>query len=289
MGKKNQPEGCCPDTHAKCFEIILIVGFILSMAALIVNLVLNLWCFKLSLYILILSIVSIAMSAISLILSIILRYWRSDDSFLKKNSSSASGVSTFLLVLVIINILSSTADEVLYFFIYNYLRLEDEEDKCWDEDNIDFVKCQNLGEKRQKAKDIYFKILNQLLKKGGFGIDDDDELEKKEKLLKLLPWIAFNFDIFIQILMLIFIFILKGRINLKNHFGFPPKDNNQSSKSEIIINDKTIDKKLSKKKKKKKQANGIDFSNIESDAATNLKNNRTKKRKKKRNSKKKIN
>ena len=286
MGKKNQPEGCCPDTHAKCFEIILIVGFILSMAALIVNLVLNLWCFKLSLYILILSIVSIAMSAISLILSIILRYWRSDDSFLKKNSSSASGVSTFLLVLVIINILSSIAEEVLYFFIYNYLHIEDQIKNCI-LNGCDFEESNNLINKLDKAEKTYIKILNKLIKNGGYGIDDDDELEKKKKLLKLLPWIAFNFDIFIQILMLIFIFILKGRINIKNHFGFPPKDNSQSSKSEIIINDKTIDKKLSKKKKKKKEANGIDFSNIESDAATNLKNIKTKKKKKKRNSKKK--
>ena len=30
MGKKIQSEGCCPDTHAKCFEIILIIGFLLS-------------------------------------------------------------------------------------------------------------------------------------------------------------------------------------------------------------------------------------------------------------------
>ena len=289
MGKKNQPEGCCPDTHAKCFEIILIVGFILSMAALIVNLVFNLWCFKLSLYILILSIVSIAMSAISLILSIILRYWRSDDSFLKINSSSASGVSTFLLVLVIINILSSIAEEVLYFFIYNYLHIEEQRKNCRKKipNGCDPEEYYNLRNKLDKAEKTYIKILNKLIKNGGYGIDDDDELEKKKKLLKLLPWIAFNFDIFIQILMLIFIFILKGRINIKNHFGFPPKDNSQSSKSEIIINDKTIDKKLSKKKKKKKEANGIDFSNIESDAATNLKNNKTKKRKKKRNSKKK--
>lgn len=290
MGKKNQNnqnEGCCPDTHAKCFEIILIVGFFLSLAALIVNLVLNLWCFKLSLYILILSIVSIAMSAISIVLSIILRYWRSDDSVLKKNSSSSRGVSTFLFVLVIINILSSIADEVLYFFIYNCLRLEDEEDKCEEENINDPGKCLDLIEKRQKAKKIYLKILNQLIKKGGFGIDKD-EVKKKIKLLKLLPWIAFNFNICIHILMIIFIFILKGRINLKNHFGFPPKDNSQSSKSEIIINDKSIvDKKLSKKKKKKKEVNGIDFSNVESDAATNLKNIKSKKKKKKRNSKKK--
>ena len=113
MGKKNQSQGCCPDTHAKCFEIILIVGFLLSLIALIVNLIFNLWCFKLSIYILVLSIVSIAMSAISIILSIILRYWRSDDSVLKKNSSSSSGVSSFLLGLVIINILSCIAVELL--------------------------------------------------------------------------------------------------------------------------------------------------------------------------------
>ena len=283
MGKKNknnQNEGCCPDTHAKCFEIILIVGFILSLAALIVNLVLNLWCFKLSLYILILSIVSIAMSAISIILSIILRYWRSDDSVLKKNSSSSSGVSIFLLVLVIINILSSVAGEVLYFFIYNYYHIGDEYISCLN-NNSDYTKCQDLEKKSENAKKIYYKILNKSSK----GKSSD---EKKEKLLKLLPWIAFNINIGVHILMIIFIIILKGRINLKNHFGFPPKDNSQSSKSEIIINDKSIaDKKLSKKKKKKKEENVIEFSNVESDVVTNLKNVKTKKKKKKRNSKKK--
>ena len=286
MGKKNQNQGCCPDTHAKCFEIILIIGFALSIIVLTVNFILNLWCFKLSIYLFILIIASIALSAISIILSIILRVWRSDDSVLRINYSSSNTTSCFLLVLVIINILSSVSEETLYYFIYDYFIIEDKFFECINDIINVCPEYPDLFNKLEKASEILKKILNKVEKKG-FGYKDDKDEENKKKLIKLVPWIAFNFNILILILMIVFVIILKGRIKLKNHFGFPPKDNSQSSKSEIIINDKSIaDKKLSKKKKKKKEANVIDFSNVESDAATNLKNKKIKKKKKKRNSKK---
>ena len=286
MGKKNQNQGCCPDTHAKCFEIILIIGFALSIIVLTVNFILNLWCFKLSIYLFILIIASIALSAISIILSIILRVWRSDDSVLRINYSSSNTTSCFLLVLVIINILSSVSEETLYYFIYDYFIIEDKFFECINDINNVCPEITDLSKKSEKASETLKKILNKVEKKG-FGYKDDKDEENKKKLIKLVPWIAFNFNILILILMIVFVIILKGRIKLKNHFGFPPKDNSQSSKSEIIINDKSIaDKKLSKKKKKKKEANVIGFSNVESDAATNLKNKKIKKKKKKRNSKK---
>ena len=286
MGKKNQNQGCCPDTHAKCFEIILIIGFALSIIVLTVNFILNLWCFKLSIYLFILIIASIALSAISIILSIILRVWRSDDSVLRINYSSSNSTSCFLLVLVIINILSSVSEETLYYFIYDYFIIEDKFFECINDINNVCPEITDLSKKSEKASETLKKILNKVEKKG-FGYKDDKDEENKKKLIKLVPWIAFNFNILILILMIVFVIILKGRIKIKNHFGFPPKDNSQSSKSEIIINDKSIaDKKLSKKKKKKKEANVIDFSNVESDAATNLKNKKIKKKKKKRNSKK---
>ena len=286
MGKKNQNQGCCPDTHAKCFEIILIIGFALSIIVLTVNFILNLWCFKLSIYLFILIIASIALSAISIILSIILRVWRSDDSVLRINYSSSNTTSCFLLVLVIINILSSVSEETLYYFIYDYFIIEDKFFECINDINNVCPEITDLSKKSEKASETLKKILNKVEKKG-FGFKDDKDEENKKKLIKLVPWIAFNFNILILILMIVFVIILKGRIKIKNHFGFPPKDNSQSSKSEIIINDKSIaDKKLSKKKKKKKEANVIDFSNVESDAATNLKNKKIKKKKKKRNSKK---
>ena len=286
MGKKNQNQGCCPDTHAKCFEIILIIGFALSIIVLTVNFILNLWCFKLSIYLFILIIASIALSAISIILSIILRVWRSDDSVLRINYSSSNTTSCFLLVLVIINILSSVSEETLYYFIYDYFIIEDKFFECINDINNVCPEITDLSKKSEKASETLKKILNKVEKKG-FGYKDDKDEENKKKLIKLVPWIAFNFNILILILMIVFVIILKGRIKIKNHFGFPPKDNSQSSKSEIIINDKSIaDKKLSKKKKKKKEANVIDFSNVESDAATNLKNKKIKKKKKKRNSKK---
>ena len=101
MGKKKENQGCCPDTHAKCFEILLIIGFLFSIIILTINLILNIWLFKLSIFLLVFAIVPIGLNAISFISSIILRLWRSDGSVLKKNSSPSSSVAGFLLFLVL--------------------------------------------------------------------------------------------------------------------------------------------------------------------------------------------
>ena len=50
--------------------------------------------------------------------------------------------------------------------------------------------------------------------------------------------------------MIIFIIILIGRIKLKNHFGFPQDDKNQSANYKINDNGE-IDEKSKKKKRKK--------------------------------------
>ena len=97
---KNRNKGCCPSVHAKTFEIILIIGFILSIILLIVNLVLSLWCFKYSYALFIIEIGLIALNFISIILSIILRVWRSDGSVHNKNFSSSNSVAIFNIVLV---------------------------------------------------------------------------------------------------------------------------------------------------------------------------------------------
>ena len=184
MGKKKEEQGCCPDTHAKYFEIILIIGFLLSIILLIINMILNLWYFKGSTFLLIFEIVPIALNAISIILSIILRMWRSDDSVLKKNFSSSSNVSCFLLVLIIINLLSTITEVVLYSFVYNQYHLADEMKNyfkvCAKKNNCSLNEYKKLEEKSEKLGKILEKIINNPKK-----ISDDfkDEKEEEKKII----------------------------------------------------------------------------------------------------------
>ena len=281
MGKKYENKGCCPNSHAKCFEIILIIGFILSLVILIVNLILNLWCFKASDIILAFNIIPIGLNGISAILSIILRLWRSDDSVFKNNFSSSSSVAYLLLVVVIINLLSSITEEVLYSFIYNsfyYAKKMEELDENGNRDQIE-----KLGKKVEDNG----KILEKLVTKD-IDFEAIDQIENKLNILEILPWIALNFNNLIQFIMIIFIIILIGRIKLKNHFGFPQDDKNQSANYKINDNGEIDEKskKKKRKKKKEKEVDGLDASIAGSDA-TKLKSKKKKNKKKKSSSKKK--
>ena len=270
-------DGCCPDTHAKCFELVLIVGFLLGIAALTVNLVLNLWFFKLSLFLLIFTIVPTALNLISFIISIILRNWRSDNSVFKKNFSSSSSAACFLLVILIINFLSTAGEIVFYYFVYNYLSLQEDDDNCDKRSNCN---REELNKKLEAAEKIYYKIMNKCNENCDFGIDDLQKLQKKTDMVKLLPWAAFCLNLFIQFLMIIMDCIIMGRIKLKSHFGFPEEGKNKSSKNKMIDDDYEIKEKkgVKKKGKKKKKKNGAD--DLESDL-TIIKNKKTKKKKKK--------
>ena len=290
MGKEYENKGCCPNSHAKCFEIILIIGFILSLAILIVNLILNLWCFKASDIILAFNIIPIGLNGISAILSIILRLWRSDDSVFKNNFSSSSSVAYLLLVVVIINLLSSITEEVLYSFIYNGIyydkkRYELVENWTRTGDQSILDKINKLNKKDEDNS----KILEKLVTKDiDDGTEDPEKRENKQKILEILPWIALNFNNLIQFIMIIFIIILIGRIKLKNHFGFPQDDKNQSANYKINDNGEIDEKSKKKKKKKKKdiEVNDMDASIAGSDA-TKLKSKKKKNKKKKSSSKKK--
>ena len=223
-------DGCCPDTHAKCFELVLIVGFLLAIVALIVNLILNLWFFKLSMFLLIFTIIPTALNFISFIVSIILRSWRSDNSVFKKNFSSSSSAACFLIVLLLINLLSTIAEIVLYYFAYNYLNIEEELKNCWKQNND----CTDWSKKSADATKMFKKIMNKYIDNSSYGISDNEKLEKKMDMVKLLPWAVFCFNAFVQFLMIIMDCILMGRINLKSHFGFPMEDKNKSAKNKMI-------------------------------------------------------
>ena len=122
--------------------------------------------------------------------------------------------------------------------------------------------------------------MNKYNDEDGYGIDNQEEIEKKLDMVKLLPWVAFCANLFIQFLMIIMVCILMGRINLKSHFGFPKQEKSKSSKNKMIDNfDGVYEKKGAKKKgKKKKRANGLE--DLESDV-TIIKDKKNKKKKKK--------
>ena len=309
---KNRNKGCCPSVHAKTFEIILIIGFILSIILLIVNLVLSLWCFKYSYALFIIEIGLIALNFISIILSIILRVWRRDGSVHNKNFSSSNNVAIFNIVLVIINLLASIAEEVLFSFVISFLSLyldfrknkaaenearealendfsdpnnydlepypemmiPDMPDIDYDEMAIDGVSPINYEQFEKKGK-IFEKIMNKNFEK--FEFDGGDKkglnlLTKKIKMLKIMPWIAINFNIFIQFLMVIFIIILIGRINRKSDFGFAQIENNNQSDQNRMLN--------RRKSSSRRRSSGIKIANADSDA-TKLEIKKKKKKKKK--------
>ena len=309
MKNENNNQGCCPSVHAKIFEIILIIGFILPIILLIVNLVITLWCFKCSYSLFIIEIGLLVLNFICFIISIILRCWRSDGSVLKENFSSSNSAAIFNIVLVIINILASITEDVLFSFVIPFLALllENEsglniytikefdpkelEDQINSYDPNDF---EFLSEERRKVIDDainkskiilkkgkkFVKIMNKNYQKKLFSfldnINDDDKKEdlltNKIKTLKILPWITINFNIFIQLLMFIFLIIIINRINLKSNFGFPQSKNDESFKNRMIGKSKISNK--------RKHSNNDDIYNFESDL-TKIKDSKRKKKKKK--------
>ena len=166
--------------------------------------------------------------------------------------------------------------------------LEDELYNLIENDNWDQSISDKIEKLRKKAVDNS-KIVEKLVTKDiDVGTEDPDKFENKQKILEILPWIALNFNNLIQFIMIIFIIILIGRIKLKNHFGFPQDDKNQSANYKINDNGEIDEKSKKKKKKKKKdiEVNDMDASIAGSDA-TKLKSKKKKNKKKKSSSKKK--
>ena len=268
MQEINKNQGFCSKIHAKIFEIILIIGFLLSIILLIVNLIISLWCFKHSYPLFIIEIGLLSLNALSFILSIILRVWRSDGSVFNKNFSSSNGIAIFNLILILINLLASITEEILFSFVISYLSgfidketqeimeiydLTENYAKFAEEFGEEFMeeffsyinninnKIEDLPKKLEKLKKKK-KNFDKIMKKNSLNklIDDEDDgnddFEKKIKILKILPWIAISFNIFIQFLMFIISIILKQRISLKSDFGFPQIDNNNSAQNNILSN-----------------------------------------------------
>ena len=313
MKNENNNQGCCPSVHAKIFEIILIIGFILPIILLIVNLVITLWCFKCSYSLFIIEIGLLVLNFICFIISIILRCWRSDGSVLKENFSSSNSAAIFNIVLVIINILASITEDVLFSFVISFLALyldkefsdyilgfdiKDLEDSINDYNSL-ISRFEQYGmlspeirndfeDELKKSKIIlkkgkrFVKIMNKNYQKKLFSflenINDSEKAEdiitKRIKTLKILPWITINFNIFMQLLMLIFLIIIINRIKLRSDFGFSQSKNDDSFKNRMIGKSKISNK--------RKHSNNDDILNLESDLSK-IKDSKRKKKKKKHN------
>ena len=278
MNQDKKNEGCCPSIHAKIFEIILIIGFTLSLISLTVNLIILLWCIKYSYPLLIIEIRLIALSTISLVLSIILRVWRSNDSVFNTKFLSSFCIAIINFVLVIINILSSITEEVLFSFVISIIPLKygdrdgryilsliteldyysENEIRSWDSrDNIE--ELIKKAKKYRKTYKVFLDIMKYNYEDYLFEGLNRDEALKKIKILKILPWITINFNILIQMIMLIFIIILILKISAKSDSDSQNLETNQSVKDKMLGNSNNLNpngsesKELKGKKEKKKK------------------------------------
>ena len=133
------------------------------------------------------------------------------------------------------------------FYFYDFVFYDDNYDFNGDEndgsndddDNYDFNDDENddlnyfdvfddINDLNKNKKNFY-KIMDKLdEEKDEFGLDEDDDdlIKVLQKLdtISILPWIAINFNILIQIIMFIFIIIIFGRIKRKSEFGFSQND-----------------------------------------------------------------
>ena len=290
----NNSPGCFPNTNAKIFEIILIVGFFLTLILLIINLALTAWFFKLSNSLLIIEIVLLVLNFLSIILSIILRIWRSDHSILDKNFFSSIVVAIFNLVIVIINLLLSIVEEVLYSLVFEYITyrfftnnnfnfvfdLDDPDPDDWEPGGEYYGSLRNLKtlspEDIEKMVKNYYRIMDKLQDYDNvddFGFNENvsykDQL-KKLGVVRIIPWIALNFNILVQFIMFILIIILIGRIRRQSDFGLPQNNSNLASQNRMLG---------------KRKSSGLD--NLENSLDSDQKNLGRKKHKKKSHSKKK--
>ena len=289
MNNLRNKAGFCGSIHGKSFEILLILLFTLGIIILTVNLILTEWEFKLSYYLFYIEIGLVALNGLCLICSIILRCWRSNGSVLNSNYSSSHCISIIILFLVIINLLGSIAEEVLFYFLYYFITYD--RDKGIDETYLKMYK-------------IYEKIMNNPEEEEESRIlsedDDDKKMQTKIDILKILPWISFSLNIFFQICGIIFIVLLINRIKHKSDYGIPADALTQNgstyqngtatnrnsvnignSKSQVMPGEKRKSKKGNKKKKAKKnnKSGGKEiFSNAESDQVEINKKGRKKKR-----------
>ena len=246
---------CCRGVSAKCLEIILIIFSSSSALLLIINLFVTKWLLKFSSSILTFEIILMLLNIIIDIFSFMLRIWRNNGTVYNTHFSSSLCISNFILVLLIINFISSIVEDVLFYYVGSYMSIVYDilelTKKMLDGDidfdyyrsyNYDdyFEKMESLYEKLEKKKKNYLKIMNKIKEDSDFDIGDEkdsDAILRKVKTLKILPWFTFNFNLCMQLLMFIFIIIIKQRISSRTDSGQQLNQNMQpSSLQNQIVN-----------------------------------------------------
>lgn len=191
----------CGSVHAKIFEILLIVGYILSIVGLAVNLVLTMYCFKYSYSIFSLEICLAALNIFCLIFAILLRVWRSNGSVNTTLNSASLTLSSVILVLAIIILLGSGAEDGLFYYTISFLTGDISKEGLSDQELTDRSEIfQKIFNKYEDMDDVWDKI---------------QENKSKTQIIRLLPWISINFNALIQALSIFFIIIIRQRIKYK--------------------------------------------------------------------------
>ena len=191
----------CGSVHAKIFEILLIVGYILSIVGLAVNLVLTMYCFKYSYSIFSLEICLAALNIFCLIFAILLRVWRSNGSVNTTLNSASLTLSSVILVLAIIILLGSGAEDGLFYYTISFLTGDISKEGLSDQELTDRSEIfQKIFNKYKDMDDVWDKI---------------QENKSKTQIIRLLPWISINFNALIQALSIFFIIIIRQRIKYK--------------------------------------------------------------------------
>ena len=320
---------CCSGVNAKVFEILLIICSLCSDILLIVNLFVTKWVLRYSSSILAFEIILPSLNMIVIIFSFIISIWRCNGSVYNTHFYSSLCISNFILVILIINFISSIVEDVLFYYIYSIMSLLYDYIlifKRFIENDINFneysdikKKIQSIEEKLEKKRKYYFKLMDRLKSNSANDILDDNNndsndnnnndynnynddyyddtklniLIKKLKILNILPWASFNFNIFMQFLMIIFIIIIKQRIYSRTDSGkqfnqnmLPSSFRNRmiNKNSSITRNNNNIynknynNYKNTNIKKKKKSKKKIAFSATDS-AMANINKNKKKSKK----------
>ena len=223
--------------HAKIFEIVLIVGFVICEIFLIVNLAVNNWFLKYSSSILAFEVLLVLFTFFCLIISIILRIFRSNGTVFNSTYNISYYISIAILILVIINILFSVDEDALFYYVYAYI--------TFSENNLEDY------ESRLKIRKAFQKIMNKYNGEGrALSNDDEDyyddeeyhddegenDFEKKIKRLKALPWVSFNLNAFVQILAIFIILLLIKRIKDKSDYGISIQNSQQNTTQNQMVN-----------------------------------------------------
>ena len=223
--------------HAKIFEIVLIVGFVICEIFLIVNLAVNNWFLKYSSSILAFEVLLVLFTFFCLIISIILRIFRSNGTVFNSTYNFSYYISIAILILVIINILFSVVEDALFYYVYAYMTFSENNEEDY--------------ESRLKLMKAFQKIMNKYNIEGrALSNDDEDyyddeeyhddegenDFEKKIKRLKALPWVSFNLNAFVQILAIFIILLLIKRIKDKSDYGISIQNSQQNTTQNQMVN-----------------------------------------------------